>query len=90
MHDLREDGNNDPDTPLDMLVRHLDYLVDKLGIDGVGLGTDFDGTKIPQAIGDVTGLPKLIELLREHGYDDVSLRKIAYENWISVLSKTWR
>ena len=29
-------------------------------------------------------------LLREHGYDDLSLRKIAYENWIRVLSKTWR
>jgi len=90
VNDLREDGNNDPDVPLETLVRHLDYLVDKLGIDGVGLGTDFDGTKIPQEIGDVTGLPKLIELLREHGYDDVSLRKLAYENWVRVLNKTWR
>jgi membrane dipeptidase len=90
VNDLREDGDNNPDVPLETLVHHLDYLVDKLGIDGVGLGTDFDGTKIPQEIGDVTGLPKLIELLRQHGYDNASLHKLAYENWVRVLSKTWR
>jgi membrane dipeptidase len=89
VYDLRDDGHNDPDTPLDILVRHIDYLVEHLGIDCVGLGSDFDGTRIPQAIGDVTGLPKLIAALREHGYDDVSLRKLAFENWVRVLDKTW-
>src|SRR2546422_877769 len=47
VHDLREDGSNDPNTPLDILVHQLDYLVKRLGIDCVGLGTDFDGTTIP-------------------------------------------
>jgi membrane dipeptidase len=56
----------------------------------VGLGTDFDGATIPQEIGDVTGLPKLIAALRESGYDDSALRKLSYENWIRVLSKTWK
>src|SRR5215467_8670308 len=87
---LREDGHNDADTPLDTMVRHIDYLVERLGIDRVGLGSDFDGTKIPRVIGDVTGLPKLIAALAERGYDDVALRKIAYENWVRVLRKTWR
>src|SRR5215467_14041922 len=86
---LREDGHNDADTPLDTMVRHIDYLVERLGIDRVGLGSDFDGTKIPRVIGDVTGLPKLIAALAERGYDDVALRKIAYENWVRVLRKTW-
>jgi len=90
VYDLRDDGHNDPDTPLDILVRHIDYLVEHLGIDCVGLGSDFDGTRIPQAIGDVTGLPKLIAALREHGYDVVSLRKLAFENWIRVLDRTWK
>src|SRR5260370_1378292 len=89
VYDLRDDGHNDPDTPLDILVRHIDYLVEHLGIDCVGLGSDFDGTRIPQTIGDVTGLPKLIAALREHGYDDVSLRKLPFENWVRVLDKTW-
>jgi membrane dipeptidase len=88
--DLREDGWNNSDTPLDVMVRHIDYLVENLGIDCVGLGTDFDGATIPQEIGDVTGLPKLITALREHGYDDTSLRKLAYENWVRVLGKTWK
>lgn len=90
VYDLRTDGNKDADTPLDILVHHLDYLVERMGIDCVALGTDFDGTVIPQEIGDVTGLPKLVSALRDHGYDEAALRKIAYENWIRVLKKTWR
>ena len=88
--DLRNDGWNDADTPLDVMVRHIDYLVEHLGIDCVGLGTDFDGATIPQEIRDVTGLPKLITALREHGYNDAMLRKLAYENWVRVLNKTWK
>ncbi len=88
--DLREDGHKDPDTPLDVMLRHIDYLVEHLGIDCVGLGTDFDGATIPREIGDVTGLPKLINALREHGYDEPALRKLAYENWVRVLGKTWK
>jgi len=88
--DLREDGNFDLDASLDDMVRQVDYLVGRLGIDGVTLGTDFDGTHIPNVIGDAAGLPKLIDALRKHGYNDVALRKIAYENWLRVLRKTWK
>jgi membrane dipeptidase len=88
--DLRNDGWNEADTPLDMMVRHIDYLVEHLGIDCVGFGTDFDGATIPKEIGDATGLPKLIKILRESGYDDVALSKLAYENWLRVLNKTWK
>lgn len=88
--DLRDDGWNNADTPLEVMVRHIDYLVEHLGIDCVGLGTDFDGATIPQEIGDVTGLPKLINALYESGYDDRSLRKLSYENWVRVLSNTWK
>jgi membrane dipeptidase len=90
VHDLREDGHNDADTPLDIMVRHLDYMVKRLGIDCVALGTDYDGTLISREIGDVTGLLKLVAALREHGYDDAALRKLAYENWLRVLHKTWK
>ena len=88
--DLREDGWNNQDTPLNVMVRHIDYLVEHLGIDCVGLGTDFDGATIPQEIGDVTGLPKLVATLRESGYDDMAMRKLAFENWVRVLGKTWK
>jgi membrane dipeptidase len=72
------------------MVRHIDYLVERLGIDRVGFGSDFDGATIPNAIGDVTGVPKLIEALRQNGYDNASLKKIAHENWTRVLRKTWK
>jgi len=86
---LRADGKNDADTPLEVLVRHLDYLVARLGIDHVGLGSDFDGATVPRDIKDVTGLPKLLEALRAHGYDEASLRQVAYENWWRVLRLSW-
>jgi membrane dipeptidase len=87
---LRPDGSNEPNTPLELIVRHIDYLVERLGIDRVGFGTDFDGGTMPRDLGDVTGLPKVIALLQQHGYDEASLRKLAYENWLRVLQRTWR
>ena len=73
------------------MVRHIDYLVAHLGIAGVGFGSDFDGgITVCQELGDVAGLPRLIAALREHGYNDEALRKLTHENWLRVLSKTWR
>jgi membrane dipeptidase len=86
---LRADGQANPDTPLDVLVKHIDYLVDQLGIDKVGLGSDFDGAKIPAAIGDVTGVQRLFAALRDAGYDERALEHIAYRNWQRVLAATW-
>lgn len=87
---LREDGTNNADTPLSQMVRHIDYLVERLGIDRVGLGSDYDGATIPAAIGDAAGGQRLIAALAEAGYDDASLRKLAHENWLRVLRKTWK
>lgn len=86
---LAEDGSSDPDLPLDVMVRHVDYLVDKLGIDGVAMGSDFDGATMPSAIADVAGVQRLLESLRDAGYDQESLEKIAFRNWLRVLRLTW-
>jgi membrane dipeptidase len=86
---LREDGQLVPETPLATVVAHVDYLVDRMGIDHVGLGSDFEGAVPPEALGDVTQLPALFDALRSRGYDDEALRKIAHENWVCVLRKTW-
>ncbi|CAA9586194.1 MAG: Microsomal dipeptidase [uncultured Thermomicrobiales bacterium] len=87
---LRPDGYDEPDTPLAVLVRQVDYLVARLGIERVGFGSDFDGATMPRAIGDAAGLPRLVGALRAHGYDDGALRQLAHENWLRVLRKTWR
>lgn len=86
---LREDGNDDADTPLGTVVRHVDYLVERVGIDRVGFGSDFDGAKVPAAIGDASGLPNLLAALRERGYGEAELQKLAHGNWLRVLRLTW-
>jgi membrane dipeptidase len=87
---LRPDGRSDPDTPLTEIVRHLDYVVDRIGIDHVAFGSDFDGAKMPAELGDVSGLPKLLNTLRESGYDETDLRKLAQDNWVRVLEQSWK
>src|SRR4028118_825238 len=67
---LREDAARDERTPLEVMVRQIDYLVDRVGIDRVGFGSDFDGVLVSQEIGDVLGLPRLMSALRVRGYDD--------------------
>lgn len=86
---LRPDGGRESDMPLDVMADHVDYLVDKLGIDRVAMGSDFDGALMPDDLSDASKLPKLIAVLRKRGYDDASLRKIGYQNWIRVLKLTW-
>ena len=89
VHFLREDGARDVNTPLEVMIRQIDYLVEKAGIDRVGFGSDFDGVLISQEIDDVSGLSKLMSALRNRGYDEGALRKLAHENWVRVLRKTW-
>jgi membrane dipeptidase len=86
---IRADGQRNENTPLEEMIRHMDYLIEHVGVDRVGLGSDFDGATIPAAIGDVAGLPHLVEAMRLHGYDEATLRKLCYENWIAVLERTW-
>ena len=85
---LREDGAHNADTSLDVLVRHAAYLVEKLGEDGVALGSDYDGCVVPKDLKDVAGLPKLIERFYAAGFGDKLIRKIASENWLNVLERT--
>ena len=87
---LREDGRKSTFNGWDPVLRHLDHLIEKLGEDRVGFGSDFDGAAVPADIGDVAGLPRLIDALRAHGYDETLLRKIALENWMAVLERTWK
>ena len=85
---LRPDGRFDADTPIELMVRHVDALVEAVGEDGVALGSDFDGAMMPAAIGDVTGVPKLLQALLDKGYGEPLVRKIALDNWLSLIERT--
>ncbi|VAW20232.1 Microsomal dipeptidase [hydrothermal vent metagenome] len=86
---LRPDGQMNKDTGLDIMMRHLDHLLEHLGEDRVGLGSDFDGANIPSKIGDASGLVNLGEAMKKHGINDDLQVKICNANWLRVLEKTW-
>lgn len=86
---LRPDGKGDADTPLSQIVAHVQYVADRIGIDHVALGSDFDGARMPAPLGDAAGLQKLMAALDDAGFDRAALRKIGHENWQRILDRTW-
>jgi len=86
---LAADGVDDPSVPLEEIVRHIDYLVSQIGIDHVGLGSDFEGAVIPDALGGMSGLRRLAAALEDRGYDEDAVAKVSHRNWLRVLEETW-
>ncbi|MGM0585219.1 MAG: dipeptidase [Pseudomonadota bacterium] len=82
---LREDGQMAAMEDLDALLRHIAHMVERVGEDRVGLGSDFDGAKLPRPIRDVAGLPALRAALREAGFGEEFLEKFCRGNWMRVL-----
>jgi membrane dipeptidase len=88
---LRPDFADDPDTPLSLIAEHARYVADRIGVEHVALGSDYDGTTIPVELGDAAGTPRLLEVLRGiGGFDDRELSLIGWENWRRVLGAWWR
>jgi membrane dipeptidase len=87
---LREDGDWTAETSLTRIVDHVRYIADRVGVEHVALGSDFDGARVPGDLKDAAGLPKLIGALGEDGFDDAALRLITHENWQRVLRATWK
>lgn len=85
---LTADGRKDIAMPLSRLVEHAAYIADRIGIEHVALGSDFDGTTIPAALRDCGDLPVLVEALRAGGFDGADLEKITHGNWLRVLEAT--
>jgi membrane dipeptidase len=85
---LRSDGSMKADTDVELMVRQLDYLIEKLGEDHVGLGSDFDGAVVPEKIGSAAGLPVLVAALRQSGYSEDLLGKLGSTNWLDLLERT--
>ena len=85
---LRPDGEMRADTEIDVVVRHIDGLVEALGETRVGLGSDFDGCIVPHEIGSVADSQRIFTALRRRGYDEPMLHKLAIANWMRVLAAT--
>ncbi|MGY8946531.1 MAG: dipeptidase [Flavobacteriales bacterium] len=72
--------------PLSKLIDHIDYIVKLVGVDYVGLGSDFDGINLtPLQLDDVTTYPLITKVLVENGYSKKDLVKILGSNFLRVL-----
>jgi membrane dipeptidase len=86
---LSPTGARGSNLELSVMVDHLDYLIARLGDDKVGLGSDFDGATMPDNLKDVSLQQNLLQAMAERGYDEATIRKVAYGNWLRVLEQTW-
>lgn len=69
-----------------MLIDHLDHIVKLIGVDHVGMGSDFDGVNsLPLQLDDVTAYPLITEELVKRGYSDKDIKKILGGNFIRLL-----
>ena len=86
---LRPDGHQNADTPIELVLEHLEHMLKQVGEDGVGFGSDFDGATVPAGIGDAAGLQNLMVIMRTRGYDEPLIEKLCFKNWLRVLRQTW-
>lgn len=87
---LRPDFADDPDTPISLIADHARYVSERIGVEHVALGSDFDGGTIPAAVGDVAGMPRVLDALREAAFTEREVEAIAWGNWRRVLGAWWR
>lgn len=81
--------NNVKEADVTDVVAHIDRVVKLVGIDHVGIGSDYDGVgdTLPTSLKDVSGYPNLIEALLKSGYTEAEIKKICSENILRVWSE---
>lgn len=77
-----------PFATLDTVLDHIDHVVKLVGIDYVGIGSDYDGVgdSLPIGLKDVASYPNLINGLLQRGYSNTDIEKILSGNLLRV----WR
>ena len=71
------------------IVDHIDHVVSLVGIDYVGIGSDFDGIDVaPEGLENISMMPKVFEEMRRRGYSENDIAKVASENFLNVLSSS--
>lgn len=79
---------HEANAPFENVLKHIDHLVAKAGIDHVAIGSDFDGIESPpQELEDVTKFPVLTKALLERGYSKEDVAKIMGLNFLRVLKE---
>lgn len=88
--DLVGEFGSAPQVSWEKIVEHIDHVVKLVGMDHVGLGSDFDGAPMPVGMEDVTHLSRITEGLLRRNYRDADVRKILGENTLRLMEDVER
>ncbi len=73
------------------IFKHIDYISNLIGVDHIGLGSDFDGiTQVPKGMEDVSKIKEIPTLLLESSYSKKDVEKIMGGNFSRIISKVWK
>lgn len=87
-YNFMTENYSDGGTPVDVLIDHIDYIVKLVGIDYVGLGSDFDGSITTlNELYDATCYPIITKKLVERGYSEEDIRKVLGLNFLRVFKQ---
>lgn len=75
-----------PFASLEQVLDHIDHVVKLIGIEHVGIGSDYDGVgdSLPIGLKDVSSYPNLVQGLMDRGYSDSDIKKILSGNTLRV------
>ncbi|TMO25544.1 MULTISPECIES: dipeptidase [unclassified Pseudoalteromonas] len=75
-----------PFASLEQVLDHIDHVIELIGIDYVGIGSDYDGVgdSLPTGLKDVSSYPNLVQGLMDRGYSDKDIKKILSGNMLRV------
>lgn len=73
------------DAYLEDYFNHIDYMVDLIGVEHVGIGSDFDGANLPVDMKDASEMGRIKTGLQERGYSSDDIFKILGGNFLRVL-----
>lgn len=86
-----DDANPRPRATLADVADHIDHVRDKVGIDHIGIGGDYDGTSnLPDGLDDVSKYVDLMVELQRRGYSDEDIQKLAGGNLLRVFREVER
>jgi membrane dipeptidase len=71
------------------IVDHIDYVVDLVGVEHVGLGSDFDGARMPADVPNAAAVPEITKVLIERGYSKSDIEKILGGNSLRYAKEVW-
>lgn len=80
--------NQEETADIHSIYRHIDHMLNLVGDEHIALGTDFDGVNsLAQGVVGVQSMPRVLDYLRQKGYQEATIEKIAYKNTIRVLKE---